>query len=182
MKKYKVSFFTQVITFVLVVLVSANAIAQVYKHTDEDGNVYYSDRKPFADAKEEKLKPVIVIPAKEYDNTSSNRRRQEHKKKKVAKEFSNFIIKTPVDGATLSGTGGGVLATVNLAEKLQSNYRIKFYIDGRPQGKVKSHSLLIKDIFRGEHTIYAELIDASTRRVILTTPKSIFHMKQHSKK
>lgn len=159
-----------------------DAQSKVYKYTDEDGKVHYTDKKPSADAQEEKLKSIIIIPVKDLDPVTSTRRREEHKEVQAAKKFENFVINTPSAGSTISGSGGNVLATVNLQEELHSNYRIKFYIDGLPHGKVKSDSQLIGDVFRGEHTIYAEMIEASTRRVILTTPPVTFYVRQHSKK
>lgn len=170
-----------VISILLGCAISLTAVAQVYKYTDADGKVHYSDKKPFADAQEEKLKPIVVIPAKQFD-PAPNRRRETHKEKQAKKKFDNFVMASPANEATLSGTGGNVLASVNLEDGLPKNYRIKFYIDGLSHGKVKSKSQLIAGVERGEHSIYAEMIDASTRRVILTTPKTIFFMKQHSKK
>jgi len=158
------------------------AQSKIYKYTDEDGKVHYTDKKPFADSQEEKLKSIVIIPATKLDPTASTRKREEHKEVQAAKKFENFVINTPTAGSTLSNTGGNVLATVNLSEELPSNYRIKFYIDGLPHGSVESHSQLIAGIFRGEHSIYAEMIDASTRRVIIKTPSVTFYVRQHSKK
>ncbi len=157
------------------------AQTKIYKYTDENGIVHFTDKKPFADAPEEKLKSIVVIPAKQFD-PAPNRRREMHKEKQAEKKFDNFVMVSPANEETLSGTGGNVLASVSLEGGLPKNYRIKFYIDGLPHGKVKSTSQLIADVVRGEHTIYAEMIDASTRRVILTTPKTVFFMRQHSKK
>ncbi|MCF6319195.1 MAG: DUF4124 domain-containing protein [Proteobacteria bacterium] len=166
-------------TILLGVSFQVGAQTKIYKYTDQEGKVHYSDTKPFADAQEEKLKPIVVIPAKQFD-PAPNRRRETHKEKQAKKKFDNFVMASPANEATLSGTGGNVLASVNLEDGLPKNYRIQFYIDGLSHGKVKSKSQLIAGVERGEHSIYAEMIDASTRRVILTTPKTIFFMRQNS--
>lgn len=173
----------KLLTLIIVLGFSLQAAAQskIYKYTDENGNVHYSDTKPFAGAQEEDLKSIVVIPAKEF-SPAPNRRRETHKEKQAEKKFENFVIATPSNEATLSGTGGNVLASVNLEEGVPANYRIKFYIDGLPHGNVKSSSQLIADVVRGEHTIYAEMIEISTRRVILKTPTTVFYLRQHSKK
>lgn len=161
----------------------AAAETKIYKYTDAKGRVHFTDKKPFADAKEAELKSIVVIPStSRSESTPSNRRRQERKQKRTAKQFGNFVISSPSDGVTLSGTGGNVLVKVNLEKELPSNYRIKFYLDQLPHGKVKSDSQLIADVARGEHSIYAEMIDANSRKVLMTTPKSTFFVKQHSVK
>lgn len=160
---------------------ATSAQSKIYKYTDDKGKVHYSDQKPFANAKEADLKSIVVIPAKQF-SPAPNRSRETHKEKQAEKKFVDFEMVTPANEATLSGTGGNVLASVKLDDGVPTNYRIKFYIDGVAHGNVDSDSQLIAGIVRGEHTIYAEMIEISTRRVILTTPTTLFYLRQHSKK
>ncbi|MBL4658977.1 MAG: DUF4124 domain-containing protein [Alcanivoracaceae bacterium] len=160
---------------------NVNAAGKIYKYTDENGNVHYSDKKPFEDAQEAQLKSLTIIESTNIESNSSWKRAR-HKEKFKAYDFDNFVISSPQAEETIWGSGGNVSFTVNINGKLPPNYRIKFYLDDQPHGKVKSNSQLIADVERGEHTIYAQVIDASTRKVIKTSPKVIFHLKQHSKK
>ncbi|VAW41878.1 hypothetical protein MNBD_GAMMA01-1498 [hydrothermal vent metagenome] len=162
-------------------LLNVNATPKIYKYTDENGTVHYTDKKPEIDAQEAELNLVTIIKSSKIE-PKSTRKRIEHKRKQAASQFENFAIVSPEPDGTLWGTGGNVLASVNIEGSLPANYRIKFFLDGLPRGKVKSNSQLIADVERGEHTLYAQVIDAHSRQVIKTTPTITFHMKQHSKK
>ncbi len=155
---------------------SIEAQTKIYKYTDEIGNVHFSDNTPSSGVKEGELKSIVEISTKQFDS-APNRRRETHKEKQAENEFDNFVMVTPANKATLSGTKGNVVASVNIEGDMPKNYRIKFYVDDLPHGKVKSKSQLIADVESGEHSIYAVMIDDSTRRVILTTPKTIFYLK-----
>ena len=152
--------------------------SKIYKYTDIDGNIHYSDTKPFEEAQEVDIKPVTIIESPPV----TNRKRSEHKKKFNPIKFDNFVISTPEANATLWNTGGNVLVSVNLADKLPSHYRVVFYLDEQARGKLKSSTQLIPEIERGEHTIFARLTDINNHKTIKTTEKITFHVKQHSKK
>ena len=94
--------------------------------------------------------------------------------------FDDFVIISPMQDESIQGTGNSVEAVVNIDGELPPHYRIRFYIDNIPFGKLQKNTQKIEDIFRGEHQIYAEVIDARTRRVVKTTPKVTFYMKQSS--
>jgi hypothetical protein len=157
------------------------AAAKIYKYVDEDGTIHYSEVKPFADAKEADIKASITVVDSLQVEPRSTRKRLEHKVKQEAAKVDSFTMTSPEPGSTLRGTGGNVLASVSV-ESVASNHRINFFLDNVSRGKVKSNSQLIGDVERGEHTIYATLIDVNTRAVIKTTPTITFYLMQNSKK
>lgn len=162
-------------------ILSTSVASKIYKYTDEEGNVHYTDSKPSEDAKEAKIKSISVVKS-QSPAPVTNRKRLAHKNKFPEQRFENFSIATPKEGANLWGTGGNVLASVNLSQELPPTYRIKFFLDGKPRGKVKSSTQLIADVERGEHTLYAQIIENQSRKVVKTTKKITFYIKQHSKK
>lgn len=165
----------------LALLFSLTAESKIYKYTDVDGNIHYTDKKPSENAEEAKIKPLTVVKPM-YVEPATTRRRTEHKQKKAESLFENFVITSPKPESSIWGTGGNVIVTVNLAAKLSGNYRIKFFLDGTPHGKVKTNTQMISDVERGEHTVYAQVVNANSRTVIKTTPKVTFYLKQTSKK
>jgi len=150
--------------------------ADVYKYVDENGNIYYSDKKPSTDIAEEDLSQLTVIKSSNL-NPKSTWKRTDHKKQQAASEFENFAIASPSDGSIFRIKNGNMLVMVNLEQELSSKYRIKFYLDSMPRGKVKSSTQLIADVTEGPHNLYAEIVDAKTRKVIKTTPKITFTVK-----
>jgi len=173
----------KVLLITLISVFAINVFAQtgIYKYTDKDGNVHYTDQKPFEDAKQQKFKPLTVIKSIETE-PSSNWRRNRHKEKFKEFKFNNFEMTSPLNAEALWGTAGKVSASVFVDGELPSKYRITFFLDELPQGKIKTNSQLITDIERGEHTLYATVIEVATKKTIKTTPKITFHLKQHSKK
>lgn len=165
----------------LFAVVNHAAIAQIYKYTDENGNIHYTDKKPSEDAQETKLKPITIVESRK-SGSSTNWKRERHKEKFNPLTFENFAISSPTNEESIWGTGGNLSVSVNLESKLPVRYRIKFYLDNIPHGRVKSNTQLIADVERGEHTVYATVIEARSRKVIKTTPKVTFYLKQHSKK
>ncbi|MBL4773806.1 MAG: DUF4124 domain-containing protein [Alcanivoracaceae bacterium] len=171
------------LTVFLGAALNISAASKIYKYTDEDGNIHYSDKKPFEGAEEAKLKAITIIKSSNLESEPrSTSKRSRHKEKFKAYNFDDFIISNPIDNETIWGTGGNVSVSVFINGKLPPNYRIKFYLDDLPHGKVKSNSQLIADVERGEHTLYAQVIDDFTRKVIRTSPKITFYIKQQSKK
>jgi len=169
------------IAITLLVALNLQAASKIYKYTDENGKLHYTDKKPAKDAQEAKIKSLSVVKSADPKPTST-RRRTEHKKNQASALFPNFVITSPKPESSLWGTGGNVIITVDVGEKLPSNYRIKFYLDGIAHGKVKSNTQMISDVVRGEHNVYAEVLNANSRTVIKTTPSVKFYLKQHSKK
>lgn len=155
--------------------------SKIYKYTDVDGNIHYTDKKPSEDAQESKIKPLTVVESMQVD-PATTRRRSEQKTKKAKALFENFVITSPKAESNIWGTGGNVIVSVNLDNKLTNNYRVKFFLDGTPHGKVKSNSQMISDVERGEHTVYAQVVNANSRVVLKTTPKVTFYVHQASKK
>lgn len=153
------------------------AQGKIYKYTDEQGNIHYTDKKPSDDAEEAKLKSLTIVESQDVGSKTSWKRAR-HKEKFKAYNFDNFVITTPEDQASIWGAGGNLSVSVNINGKLPPNYRIKFFLDGIAHGKVRSNTQLIADVIRGEHTLYAQVIDTVSRQVIKTSPTITFYMKQ----
>ena len=170
-----------VVGFLFGFVINAGAESKIYKYVDEDGTIHYTEKKPFADSKEAKIRPITIVESSKTE-PSTTRRRLEHIVKQEAAKVPKFIMTSPAPGSTLWGTGGNVLASVNSDVNIANNHRIKFFLDGSPHGMVKSNSQLIADVVRGEHKIYAQLIDTNTRAVIKTTEVITFYLMQKSKK
>ncbi len=167
-----------ILTLSLSTLVCAG---KIYKYTAPDGSIYYTDVKPEASSQEVKTDKIIVV---ESTKTQSKKNWKQLTKDKETSDFNydNLAISKPEVDESLWGTGGNVTASVNLDEKIPRKYRIKFFLDGKPHGRVKSNTQLIADVERGEHFIYAQIINAHSRKVLKTTEKVRFFVKQQSKK
>lgn len=165
-----------VLTVLLGFCATSSFAADVYKYIDENGNIYYSDKKPSNNISEDKLNKITIIKSSKM-NPKSTWQRTDQQKSQAASEFEDFVIASPSNGSTFNITDGNMLVMVNLRKKLSPKYRVKFYLDGMPHGKVKSSTQLISDINEGPHKLYAEVINAKTRQVLKTTPEIEFNLK-----
>ena len=154
---------------------------KIYKYTDADGSIHYTDVKPDTSSQEVKTDKIIVV---ESTKTQSRKNWKQLSKDKETTEFNydSLAISKPEPDENIWGTGGNVTVSVNLEKKIPRKYRLKFFLDGKPHGRVKSNTQLIADVERGEHTVYAQLINAHSRKVLKTTNKVRFYVKQQSKK
>ncbi len=149
--------------------------ADIYKYVDKNGTTYYSDKKPDADIPDEQIDTLTIIESDKI-NPKSNWKRADHIRKQQASNFEDFFIATPRNNSNFTITDGNLLVMVNLNKDLSPDYRIKFYLDGIQRGRVKSSTQLIGDTNEGPHTLYAEVINATTRQVIKTTPEINFNL------
>ena len=171
-------------TILVMLSLSLSAVVyagKIYKYTDADGSIHYTDVKPDTSSQEVKTDKIIVV---ESTKTQSRKNWKRLSKDKETTEFNydNLAISKPEPDENIWGTGGNVTVSVNLEKKIPRKYRLKFFLDGKPHGRVKSNTQLIADVERGEHTVYAQLINAHSRKVLKTTNKVRFYVKQQSKK
>jgi hypothetical protein len=162
----------------MILVFAVNAETKIYKHVDADGNIHYTDVKPDKDAKEADLPGLTIV-----ESTKTEGRIRFSAPKNVEERenlFDDFIIISPLEEEMIQGTGGTVEAVVKINGELPAHYRIRFYIDNVPYGKVQTNVQRIEEVFRGEHQIYAEAIDARSRKVVKTTPKVTFFVRQNS--
>ena len=111
-------------------LTTLSFAADVYKYTDEKGNIYYSDKKPSNKINGDKLKK-ITISESDHLNPKSNWQSADQKIPKVMSDFENFFIASPQNNSSTTIEDNNMTVMVNLIKDLSSKYRVKFYLNGR---------------------------------------------------
>lgn len=137
------------------------AQADVYKSVDKYGNVTYTDDPSTAqksgDAQKVQVRPTNVMPAgkalKPHQSRAEPTPRSTHPN-------YNIRIVSPTDEHTVTAGQRDLIVAVSLQAPLAKGAKIAFYMDGKLLGKgtVNNHS--IREIFRGEHNIYAQVESA----------------------
>ena len=96
---------------------------------------------------------------------------------------SSFKLIEPVNEQNLWGTGGKLTAKVEgLTEAQAQKYQIQFVIDGIKNKPADASTQVFSDIYRGQHTVQALLVDKRTGEVSKKTETVTFFMHQNSKK
>lgn len=161
----------------MLVLVSACVQAEVYKSTNEKGEVVYSDR-PSVGAKRVRLPalptytaPPVVPSANAARDPAENT------------HYENFSFSKPKNDDTVRNNLGIVIIESKLVPTLQTQlgHRVQFYLDGTPNGPlIDRTSITLSNLDRGEHTLSASVIDMDGK-VLASTGDITVHVKRESK-
>lgn len=137
--------------------------AEVYRWTDENGVVHFSDR-PMEGAE------VIRLPeAQTFSAPAPQRRTQrsdagnQQPDQQGGAEYAQLSIIRPLSDQVLRNTGGIVEVIVNLEPALKRGHRLQIVLDGEPvetltAGRTKTQ---LREVFRGQHTLIAEVRDSA---------------------
>lgn len=154
---------------------------EIYKVVDKDGNVTFTDQRPNSDAKPVDLPPLSVIetdPIAAPATAATDPEAQEPTLRQLRRQFSDFRINSPQPEETFWGTANMVMVSWGSSEPVPQDMRVVLYVDGKSKDVLPSGSTTIQ-FDRGEHSVYAELLD-NRRRKIITTETVTFFVKQHS--
>ena len=168
----------RILVLLLGLFLAGAAQAQAYKWTDEDGVVHYSDR-PQPGAQEVDLgkysapqgnslvrKPLPQrASATEQDDAGTFR-------------YDSLTVASPAAEETLWNIGGVLNVSLSLSPALQSGHRVRAYFDGAPV-EAGGLSFQLQEVYRGEHNLQAEVIDA-TGKVMIRSQPSRFYVQQTS--
>ncbi len=161
--------------------VAAEEKKTIYKYTDENGVTHYSETKPNDDYKEADLPQLSVVPStpiKATSDSSSSRNDDEFQDPAMVSEFK---ILAPSNEENIWGSGNTVTAKVTeLTELQQEVYTIQFAIDGKKQKPAERSTQTFKEVYRGEHTIQAFLLNKYTQKEVKKSDKVTFFIHQKS--
>jgi len=162
--------------FILVGILAATAVLadDAWKWTDDDGIVHYSDV-PVAGAEQVNLSEYSK---KTGAQISNGRTSSTTSKPKEVFTYDSITIASPGSEQTLWNIEGLLNVSVAVSPELQRGHRIRAYFDGEARD-VGGTSFQILDVYRGTHSLQAEIVD-STGRVIMRSSTSRFYVQQNS--
>jgi len=162
--------------------VQAEEEKKIYKYTDENGVTHYSETKPNDNYEEADLPPLSIVPSAPIKNSSSSKyvsSKQEQDPSVVEK----FSIISPVNDQNIWGSGGKLTAEATpLTPALKENHQVQFIVDGKKHKAADASTQVFGDIYRGEHTVQAILVNRYNNKVIKKSQTVTFFMHQNSKK
>ncbi len=155
---------------------------KIYKYTDENGVTHYTETKPNDNYEEADLPALSVVPSAPINNSSSASSTTDEQTvdPSVVEEFA---IIEPVNEQNIWGTGGKLTAKVGaLSPAQQAAHQVQFIIDGKKNKPADDTTQVFENIYRGEHTVQALLINRFNNKVIKESKTVTFYMHQNSKK
>lgn len=185
----------KVLFSLMIFLVSAATVTTVnvhatpiYKTVDEEGNVTFTDSPP-ANQESEKveLRPINTQratpppPKPEAANAKTRESDYEEEQAATTPYTVNRLVR-PLEGSTVPTGQLEVPVRMNLVPALQEGHSIVFYHNEsaeNPPGR--STSTTLRNLTRGQHTIYAEVWDAHGK-VVAKTQKVTFYVQRYHPK
>lgn len=156
------------------------AQATAYRWVDEDGVVHYSDR-PREGAEEVHLgrPPGFTAPA--LPAAPRAPAPAPAPTTDPAPAYESLAIVQPGQEETLWNIGGLLNVSVQVRPALRSDHRVQVIYDGQPLDPLPPGvtSFELSEVWRGEHTLRATVIDAEGR-VLTESPTVTFFVQQTS--
>ena len=149
---------------------------KIYKTVDEDGNVVYTDQKPSDDAEPVDLPELTIVDPVEIGtapapNSNGSQNQDQNQ--------MTFRIVSPTQDETIWNTAYTVDVRLELSTGIPPGAQIALFVDGQLKTTTQSLSATLTEVFRGPHTLRAEL-QTQNGRVIASTESVNFIIQQQS--
>jgi hypothetical protein len=162
-------------------------MAQVYKTTDADGNVVFTDQPPDNNAQPMDLPELSVISPAEPPDLPEQAQAVDGQAdakpvtdlRELRRGFRDFAISQPQADETFWGTENRVAASWTTRYALQEGMQVTFVVNGASRVPTTAETIVLDGLDRGEHTVFAELRD-TRKRLIARSSEVTFHVKQNS--
>lgn len=163
--------------WILLLMATAAARAEVYRSIDANGEVVYSDR-PTQGAERVKMPP---LPSYTPPRARSIERSVPASKQQL--RYKSFVITAPVNGTTIRNNPGTLEIETQLAPALMTaqGHRIQYYLNGVAHGAALDNTTLtLSNVDRGEQRLSAGVVDAAGT-VLISTAETTVYVKRASK-
>ena len=163
-----------VLTVVLMSMICVS-YAQVYKWTDSQGVIHFSDS-PHDGAQKVKIPDdqIFSPPSPKQDLPPQDEDQVGEKKQK----YTTIAIVQPLNESTIRNNDGSVSVSVQLEPSLSPGDKVQLIFDGSPLGEPQPNiHFELAGIYRGSHTITVEVVNANGG-VIITSDSITIYMQR----
>ena len=163
---------------------SISVSAAIYKTTDKDGNVIFTDIPPQDQSGELEVSehssytpPPAPAPAVEAAPAPIT----EEEEAEAATIYTSLQITTPEDDQAIRENAGNVTIVVKAEPALDTSqgHRVEVLVDGVVSGSGEQMSVLLNNLDRGTHVVIAQIVDADGNPLISAEPVT-FHLLRYS--
>ncbi len=149
--------------------------AGVYRSTDADGNIIYTD-KPSPDAEEIRIDKVQTIPAgpDDFEYTTPDNSADEG-------DYTKLEIVSPENNHVFTGNTGDVTVSVVIEPELntENGDRLILTMDGKKEADSTSTSFSFTNLDRGTHIVEVNVVNKDGKTLMKSAPVT-FTMKRTS--
>lgn len=157
----------------LLVLASAPSLAQIYKTTDAEGNVVFTDSPPGGTASEQvDLQPTnTVAPPQPLPRVTP----REVERQPAAPAMPRATITAPANETTIPMGGGNFTVSATVDPGLSGGQGLQLVIDGEPEGEVQPNATWhLMNVFRGAHDLVVQVVDSDGKVLSSSDPVRVY--------
>jgi len=158
-------------------LMSFPLFADVYKWTDESGQLHYSDR-PQEGAERVELESAQTFPAPAVPLARPSEPPAEAE---TQFSYQSLTITRPAPEEVLWNIEGQLDVAIELRPALQDGHSIRLFLDGSQVRGMRNRGTRVRlaEVYRGSHTLRAAVVDGNDRTLI-ESPTVRFTVRQTS--
>lgn len=147
-----------VIASALLLSLSVNSLAQIYKTVDDEGNVSFGDQPQKSSEQLDLPKPntaqaIEVLPKSTITTAADTTQ--------GAFNYKSLKITSPADDTGIPHGTGDLSVSISNSPALRKEDKIRLLLDGKAHSDGSSSSFQLNDIDRGSHTLQALIIGDS---------------------
>lgn len=146
----------------------------VYRSTDKDGNLVFSDT-PTEGAEEIILQEVPIIKSAPAPVTSRPERAQEMQ----VITYTALKVTSPANDEAIRENSGDVTITVELQPNLMRGHKLTLYLDGNEYTDSTTSTFSLTNLDRGTHQLRVAVRDADGK-ILLSSNSVTFHLQRAS--
>lgn len=145
----------------------------IYRTTDENGNVIFSDAPPAGGATERVgLNPTNTAPPPPSMPASGG---SEKATEEPAGTPYKVVISKPANETSIPMGPGNFSVSVSLAPALKKYDSLQLFMDGQPQGPPQASKIWdLTNVFRGAHDITVGVINSAGETVAMSEPIRVY--------
>ena len=162
-------------------------LAAIYKTTDKDGNIIFTDIPPQDQSGELEVSehssyapPPMPSEAPAPQNTTADAPEEEEAETEVT-SYTSLKIISPEDDQAVRENAGNVTISVAAEPGVDTGqgHRIEVLVDGQVAASGAASSVSLENVDRGTHVVTAQVVDADGNILIVAEPIT-FHMLRYS--
>lgn len=184
----------QLLTIGLGLLFCVNALADIYKWTDQKGNVHFADTPhpgatqviiPAAQTQDPtppssapataNTSNATATPASNTSNASTTSSpATTNTSPEAAHTYQKLDITAPLDQASIFNGPGSFTVTVSSVPSLLSGDKVQVLLDGKLAGESASNSVTLDTVDRGTHQVQAQIVSKDNKVLMSSKMITVF--------
>ncbi|WP_416396832.1 DUF4124 domain-containing protein [Allohahella sp. A8] len=152
-----------VLSGVLLTPLPFGAHAEIYRFTDAEGNVEFTDQpRKGAERVEVKETATIQLPKPDEVTAIIGERQEAAESGDAGPAYETLQIAYPEHDSAFNSGSGDFNVVMNITPDLQSEHFLRLTLDGQAQALTKGPAIPLSNVDRGTHTISVDVVEGDS--------------------